>query len=361
MRPMSFKRDQQTGVQPRSGDQEKGLGPTDASVVAIIVNYRTPHLTKRCLAALSEERRLLPSLKAVVIDGGSGDGSADQIEKYLADPSYAGWVYFMPLSLNGGFGWANNQAILWLSRANKALQYIYLLNPDAQVRPRAISALLQEMQEFPRCGAAGSRLLDSDGRPTASAFVFPSAKREFASAAESEKLAKLLGIPPFVISSELSVEADWVTGASVMFRSEALRDVGLFDDGFFLYFEEVELMHRLKRKGWQVRHVPSSEVVHLEGASTGVGARSRSSSLPPYWYQSRSRYFFLTGGRSALVTANLAASVGAVLGARLRLVNKGQARPIVKHMFRGASRTKASVPRWGDAPGRPPAWMAKRG
>src|SRR5206468_12119595 len=106
----------------------------------------------------------------------------------------------------------------------------------------------------------------------ASAFRFPSAGRELTGAARSEKLGRVLGIAPLVIEAGHSVEVDWVTGASVLLRSEALRDVGLFDDGFFLYFEEVELMHRFHSNGWTVRHVPRSRVVHREGSATGLGS-----------------------------------------------------------------------------------------
>ena len=87
-----------------------------------------------------------------------------------------------------------------------------------------------------------------------------------------------------------------------MLRAEALRETGLFDDGFFLYYEEVELMHRLHGAGWTIRHVPQSRVVHIEGASTGVGAATVEEPLPAYWYQSRRRYFALVRrpGRSAV-------------------------------------------------------------
>lgn len=353
---------QREGARPQTGFEEDILAGLDGgNVIAIIVNYRTPDLTEQCLAALSEERSLVPGLKAVVIDGASDDGSADQIANFLEGARYRGWAFFMPLSLNGGFGWANNQAILRLANTSREPPYIYFLNPDARVLPGAVAALVQELEKYPCCGAAGSQLLDQSGHPTASAFAFPSARREFASAAESERMAKLLGLPKFVIRSQRSVQVDWVTGASVMFRSEALREVGLFDDGFFLYFEEVELMHRLSRSGWQVRHVPSSKVVHLEGASTGVAAGSNSNQRPLYWYKSRSRYFFLTGGRWALLKANIAASIGALLGARRRFVGKGEVPRKPKRVFKGVEWPVASVPRWGDEPGRPPAWMAERG
>ena len=206
-----------------------------AAVAVVIVNYRTPELTMRCVAALRSERELLPRLRAIVVDGGSADRSAEELANALAAPEYEKWVTFLPLSINGGFGWANNQAILGLSREVSPPEFIHLVNPDAEIEGGAVARLVEELQTNERCGAAGSQLLTEAGIPAGSAFRFPSAAREFIGAAQSAKLARLLGIAPTVVWA--GREVDWVTGASVMFRSAALRETGLFDDGFFLYFE----------------------------------------------------------------------------------------------------------------------------
>src|SRR5260221_9546322 len=226
----------------------------DSSVAVVTVNYRPPELTKRCIAALLKERERLPRLRAVVVDGGSGDGSAEELAEALSHPDYAGWVEFLPLPINGGFGWANNQAMLSLARNEKPPEYIHLLNPDTEVQPGAVAALVEELRAHPECGAAGSLLIDGEGRTVGSAFRFPSPGREFIGNARSEKLGRLLGIGSVVVWPTESVAVDWVTGASVMLRSTALRQCGLFDDGFFLYFEEVELMHRMHKQAWTVRH-----------------------------------------------------------------------------------------------------------
>ena len=233
-----------------------------AAVAVVIVNYATPELTMRAVASLIKERNSLPDLKVVVVDGGSPDHSANLLGSELSAAHYVSWVTFLPLAINGGFGWANNQAILRIARESKPPEFIYLLNPDASVTENAVVRLVEELRAYPRCGAVGSQLLSTEGIATASAFRFPSVSRELVGSAQSEQLARLLRIPPGVISSENSLEVDWVTGASVMFRAAALQDSGLFDDGFFLYFDEVELIHRIRSKGWTVRHVPESRVVH---------------------------------------------------------------------------------------------------
>jgi GT2 family glycosyltransferase len=332
-------------------------------IAVVIVNYATPELTLRSVAALAGERSFLPNLEAIVVDGGSPDNSADLIRDALTADEYRSWVSFLPLSLNGGFGWANNQAVLRLASEPHPPEFIYFLNPDAEVTGGAVAALAQELEVHSNCAVAGSQLLNPDGSNAASAFRFPSLGREFIGGAQSEKLGRLLGIPTGVIRSAERKEVDWVTGASVMFRSEALQECGLFDDGFFLYFEEVELMHRLHQHGWAVRHVPESRVFHLEGVSTGIGAATAERPHPAYWYRSRRRYFGLTGGRSAIIGAGLGALAGQCLAAVKRLLGRKQA----SNSFRALDlvrlglipeRTdlRPSVPQWGDAPGRSPAW-----
>ena len=253
---------------PRRPAQSAAAG---AMVAVVIVNYRTPQLTIDCLAALDGERQSLPGLRAVVVDGGSGDESAGVLAEAIGRPEYEGWASFMPLPINGGFGWANNQAILTLALDRQPPEFIHLLNPDTRVLAGAVTKLVQELRADLRCGAAGSQLVDGDGRPSASAFYFPSAGLELVNGSQSEKLGRLFGVERAPVLGDEARDVDWVTGASAMFRMAALRDTGLFDDGFFLYFDEVELMHRLQRHGWTVRHVPESRVVHLEGAFRPIG------------------------------------------------------------------------------------------
>jgi GT2 family glycosyltransferase len=338
--------------------------PAEAEVAVVTVNYRTPELTKRCIAAVAKEREKLPLLRAVIVDGGSGDGSAAELAEALAHPDYADWVEFLPLPINGGFGWANNQAILTLARQSQSPEFVHVLNPDTEVMAGAIGALIEDLQANPRCGAAGSMLIGSDGKPAASAFRFPSPGREFVSASQSEFLGRLFGIAPIVVDTKQSATVDWVTGASVMFRADALRDAGLFDDGFFLYFEEVELMRRLHATGWSVRHEPASCVFHVEGAATGLGSARP---LPGYWYQSRRRYYALTGGVAATGAANLAWAAGRLVAmikktlGRFRNRSGAHFADLLRFGLwpRREDRLPSAVA-WGDPPGKPPAWMASQ-
>lgn len=344
-------------------EQLSDVNLAEAAVAVVIVNYRTPELTAKCLASLASEKTVLPKLEVVVVDGGSADGSAEKLATTVAKPEYASWVSFLPLELNGGFGWANNQAILGLARAPSPPDFVHLLNPDAEITSGAVAFLVQALLSDSRCGAAGSQLIDKYGARAASAFRFPSAGGELVNAAQSASLGRALGIAPAVIDVGSDCEVDWVTGASVMFRPDALRETGLFDDGFFLYFEEVELMHRLKSRGWTVRFVPESRVAHREGSSTGI-ADARA--LPSYWYESRRRYFALTGGRSAAFAADLAFLAGSAARRGKTLIgrpgNPSGARvrdQLRLGLWATAAQLNPSVPAWGDPSGKPPAWKSR--
>jgi N-acetylglucosaminyl-diphospho-decaprenol L-rhamnosyltransferase len=281
---------------------------TDVSDILIsIVNYRTPQHCISCLESLEPERELLPGLRVLVADGASGDGSANAIQSWIERKQHGEWITLLPLPINGGFGWAHNQVMIRALRAASPPAYIHLLNPDTAVELGAVTALRRAFNLDPKIACVGSQLVNLDGSLGGSAFRFPSIRREFATGIGIGKVEKLLGIGSGVIFSGPARQVDWVTGASVMLRCEALKQTGLFDDGFFLYREEIELMHRMTKNGWKVWHEPASRVVHEGGASTGVetGNLRPLKRLPRYCYISRRRYFALTSGRLGAFLAGL--------------------------------------------------------
>jgi GT2 family glycosyltransferase len=187
---------------------------------------------------------------------------------------------------------------------------VALINPDARVLPGALEALAAVLDAQPDCGAVGGLLVHDDGSMQSSAFYFPSLSGEFCRGARTGFVDRLLRQPPRRIELDRAGPVPWVTGASVMLRSKALEQSGLFDDGFFLYFEETELMYRLRAAGWTIWHEPLARVVHEGGAATQIRDPKTGTPLqkpmPPYWYQARRRYFALAGGRAYALAAGLA-------------------------------------------------------
>ena len=350
----------------------RAAASSDSNVAVVTVNYRTPELTERCVASVAKERKHLPTLRMMVVDGGSADDSPEHLAKVLAGRRYAPWIQFLPLPINGGFGWANNQAILRLMRDSPQPRYIHLLNPDAEIEPGAIKHLVNYLDGHPRVAAVGSQLVNQDGSLAGSAFNFPSIRGELARGAGTRALERILKIPPISVQPSEAAEVDWVTGGSVLLRVDALREVGLFDEGFFLYNEEVELMWRLRNAGWAIATEPRSRVTHAGGSSTGIAPGPTGAHLEPrlpaYLFRSRSRFFALTRGRAGAVAAYAAWLAGYAIWRFRRLVGVPIGNP-VDHQFRDhvakafprGSDLSASVPSIDSEPTKAPAWMAQGG
>ncbi|HVF92849.1 MAG TPA: glycosyltransferase family 2 protein [Sphingomonas sp.] len=341
----------------------------DDRVTAIIVNYRTPELALECAAAVARERAALPNLRIMLVDGGSGDGSAEKLAAGIADASHADCVTLLPLAFNGGFGWANNQAIRRALQQAEPAEFVFLVNPDAIIDPGALALLVEAMRAEPRAASAGSLLIGPLGWPVGSAFEFPTVASEFFRGANTPLLQRLAGVRVGTVEAEATQEVEWVTGASVLLRATALRECGLFDEGFFLYFEEVELMHRLGVAGWKALHVPASRVRHLGGASTGVvDGSSTQSRLPAYWFQSRRRYFSRVHGPAKARLAAVAWAAGYSIWRVRELVGLGRRSAHAPHELRDLWRTgigatafdrQQAVARWDGPLDELPAWAAR--
>jgi GT2 family glycosyltransferase len=174
-----------------------------------------------------------------------------------------------------------------------------LLNHDTIVRPGAIKELVDFLDAHPRAGMAGSRLEDPDGTPQRSAFRFPGLLSELERAMRlgwcSRLLSRYLVAPPV---QAVPCPTDWLAGASVLVRRQVFEQIGLLDEKYFLYYEELDFCLRMARAGWECWYVPSSRVVHLVGQATGmksgVTVRKR---MPAYLFESRRRYFEKSHGR----------------------------------------------------------------
>ena len=142
---------------------------------------------------------------------------------------------------------------------------------------------------------------------------------EFLSAAKTGTFSKWLNNYLVAKPLENTISySDWTSFACVLIRQEVFEQVGLLDDGFFMYFEDAEFCHRVRKAGWKVLNNPDAHVVHLRGGSSPVKEQTRlKRRLPLYYYESRSRYFYQTYGRLGLFLANIMWTLGAVI-TRLR-------------------------------------------
>jgi len=260
------------------------------SIAVSIVNYRTADLVIAGLADLIADLRAFDDALVVIVDNDSRDGSADRIAREIAVRDVAPLVRLVRSPVNGGFAAGNNLAFAEIARWGRKPLGILMLNPDARVRPGAVPALAAVLASQPRAGAVGACLERPGGETWSAAFHFPTALGEFARASGIGPLARRF--PSTHPMRPDRHRVDWVSGAAMMIRSEALQEVGPMDEGFFLYFEEVEFMHRLKRAGWETWHCPEATVFHDAGQATGVqGGQVRQGRVPGYWFDSWLRYF----------------------------------------------------------------------
>lgn len=274
----------------------------------VILNYRTAGLTVDCLRSLEPEIAAIRDARVTVVDNASGDGSAEVIATAILQEGWSTWATLLPLSRNGGYSAGNNAGLRRALSADPPADYVLLLNPDTIVRPRALRTLLDFMEGNPEVGIAGSRLEDLDGRVDSSARRMPTPLGEFEGAARTGPITRLLS--RYVVSPPAEItpcQCDWVSGASMLIRRAVIEQIVLMDEGYFLYFDEVDYCMRAKRAGWQCWYVPDARIVHLEGQSTGIKTQGRRAR---YWFESRRRFFTKHYGMFGLIAADCLWAMG---------------------------------------------------
>lgn len=290
----------------------------------IIVNWRTPDLVISCLRSLCEEIQFLAGWHVYVVDNDSQDRSAEKIEGTKQSEGWFDWVTVIRAERNGGFSYGANIGITRAFRDNPDVRFLFLLNPDTEVRQGSVTVLRDFLQNRPLVGLAGARSEDPDGTAQECSFSFPSLLREFASGLRLGAFDRLFahrlrsfGTP------EKAVEVDWVSGAALMIRREVLEQIGLLDEGYFLYFEETDFAVRAKRAGWRCWHIPESRIVHLVGQSSGLSSRDTAPPRrPAYWFESRRRFFVLNYGLVYCCVADTLFLIGYTLWRVRRLIQR---------------------------------------
>ena len=304
-----------------------------ATVLTVILNWRTPAMTlQSCEAALRAMEGIAGAI--TIVDNDSGDGSFETIS---AEVVARGWdkgavpVRVIQSGRNGGFGAGNNVGIKAGLPGGARPDYAYILNSDAFPAPDAIRALLAHLEAHPKTGFAGSFIHGTDGAPHRTAFRFPSACGELEGAARFGPISRLL--KRHIVAQpipEVTGRVDWLAGASLMMRQDVLDQIGLFDEVFFLYYEETDLCLRAARAGWPTDYVLESRVAHIGSASTGMKTWAR---IPRFWLDSRRHYFTKNHGHIYAAVATLAHVAGGVLW-RLRLLVQRKDRGDPPHFLR---------------------------
>lgn len=321
------------------------------AILIVTVNFRVGPLSVRALESLEPEVRALPDCRVVVVDNDSGDGSAETIAAAIRERGWSSWASLLRSPVNGGFSAGNNLAIAPALRSAHPPDYVHLLNPDTIVRPGAVRALVEFLDAHPAAGIAGSRLESEDGTQQHSCFRFPSLRSEVDTALSLGIVTRLLRKHVVALeNSTMTRRVDWVSGASLMVRRKVFEQLGLLDEGYFMYFEELDFCLHAAREGWECWFVGESRVVHFVGKSSNVdmdlGSQFR---LPPYWFRSRRRFWAKNHGLGfALLVDAVTLICEAVRRTRLAIQRQPDRRPqgFARGLLRlGCSRGERSEPR----------------
>jgi GT2 family glycosyltransferase len=250
------------------------------SLAIVIVSYNTRDLLRDCLRSISQNGATC-ALDIWVVDNASRDGSAAMVRAEFPH------AHVIDSPRNGGFAYANNLALRelgvgsWGSGANAPSpnsqlptpDYVLLLNPDTIVPPGALDALVGFMQANSAVGACGPKLLLGDGSlDLACRRAFPTPEIAFY---RMTGLSRLFPHSPRFgrynmshLDPDVQTEVDSVVGACMLVRGAVVREVGLLDEAYFMYGEDLDWAFRIKQYGWKIAYVPSVTVHHYKRASS---------------------------------------------------------------------------------------------
>lgn len=227
----------------------------------IIVNYNVKHFLEQCLNSVAIAMKGL-EIEVFVVDNISIDGSVEMVQEKFP------WVHLIANKENVGFSKANNQAI----RVSNG-KYVLLLNPDTVVEEDTFRKTIEFMDENPKCGGLGVKMIDGKGKflpeskrglptPSVAFYKISGLARLFP---KSKKFGKYhLGYLPMEETNKIEI----LSGAFMMMRKDVLDEIGLLDEAFFMYGEDIDLSYRIILGGYENYYFPETSIIHYKGEST---------------------------------------------------------------------------------------------
>lgn len=284
-----------------------------ADLAIVVVSTNESQWVELCLPTIFDHAGTA-SLDVIVVDNSSTDGTRELVESRFPQARVIG-------SLNRGFAHANNRG---LEQADA--RYMLLLNPDTEILDGTFGELVELLDARPEVGLVGVRQVHTDGRLQRTIRRFPSPTRALGDALFSERWPvhpswageRVLDRDAY----EREGECDWTSGSFMLARREALLSAGLLDERFFLQSEEPDLCLRIKRAGWQVRHIPQMTIVHQSGKAgiqprmVAQDAYSRKQYARKHFGPARRGLYLAALGVGHLVRAGAADAAGANAAAR---------------------------------------------
>jgi GT2 family glycosyltransferase len=273
----------------------------------VIVSHGAEALLRRCLRSLEEHPIASGEMRVTVVDSGSPDGTPEMVEREFP-------AVRLQRRENIGFSAANNVVL----REDEA-RAVLLLNPDTEVYAGTLDAALARLRSDPEVGMVGVKLVTESGElDHACKRSFPtpaSALGHFTGFGGGQYRATHLG-------DDEPGEVDAVNGAFMLCRAEAVREVGLLDEGYWLYMEDLDWCHRFWDAGWKVFYEPAGTALHVKGGSS---ASRRAPKQEIAFHRGMGRFYrrFDAPEHNPLLNAAVYAGIGAKLGVSLAITALG--------------------------------------
>lgn len=291
-------------------------------LLVVITSYRAKELTLDCLKSLEGEIAQNPGMMVGICDNGNEDDTAEYLANAIDENGWQDWAYVKRVSPNRGFSGGNNVILNDALNSGADYDYYLLLNADTIVRSGAIAKLVDSAEAAPAAGIVGPRIEDVEGGTQVSCFRYISPIGELIKAAQTGPITRLLKNWDVPIQPEENPNSpDWTSFCCALIKKAVLEEIGVLDEAYFLYFDDVDYCRSARNCGWKILHQPDAVVVHYEGQSNPVVENTaKMKRRPDYWYRSRSWYFIKFYGKAGLVAANLLWYCGRVFSVSRELV-----------------------------------------
>ena len=277
-----------------------------ARISTVIVNYKTPQLVIDCIESFKNELNVSTD-RIVIVDNNSGEEDISKLENYIHITGSQELISLVKSKVNGGFSHGNNLGIREIEAS-----YYLLTNSDTVFPKGVYTSLCKLLKKHTNAGIISPRLLTSAGNKDISCFNFHSPVSEFITSAGTAVISSLFSKYEVPLKPVDTIShPEWTSFASVLIKRDVIQKTGFLDEGYFMYYEDVDYCRRARSVGFDIVNDPSVQIIHLNGMSSGVGEMElQRKRLPEYYYKSRARYYRKFYGICGPIIANICWTAG---------------------------------------------------
>jgi hypothetical protein len=290
-------------------------------LLIVILSYGKPQLSIGCIESICKAEHPLVD---IAVCEQKDLTTASCIQHWIDRRGISSSVVVRFNGRNQGFSAGNNFIVKEALTYGDRYQYFVLMNSDTYVRDGAIDAMVEAARAHQEIGIVAPRLEWPSGEVQTSGFRFLNPLSEFIASAGTGAVTRLLSQFDVTMPNGEGINPpEWASFAAVLIKRQVFETTGLLDEGYFLYFEDVDYCRRARKHGWRIVYVPEARIVHLRGQSGPVKeASAKKLRRPRYYYESRARYYIKFYGIWGLWMANLLWMLGRCISLTRELIDK---------------------------------------